>query len=316
MFLDELYRTQQGVRWIIKGALVLLLLLTLTAYLGTLNPYFELTTHFRVQYLALALFSLPFLLSFSQWFTLAFMIVILNGITIIPLYSAPATHSEGVHIKLLLANVHYLNKRYSELIQLLKTERPTIAVIQEATQVWKQQLAHLKTLWPYHYSTSDSGVFGITLLSQIAMDSSAIVVLSRSGREGILAHFTVDGKPLALLTLHPLPPYDPTFLQYRNQQLANAEKILSQISTPKIVMGDLNATPWSPYYRQLLKGSGLRNTRQGFGILPTWPSWSLLDGLRIPIDHCLVSSTIEVIDIKTAQIKGSDHLSLVIDIAV
>jgi len=81
-------------------------------------------------------------------------------------------------------------------------------------------------------------------------------------------------------------------------------------------MGDLNATPWSPYYRQLLKGSGLRNTRQGFGILPTWPSWSLLDGLRIPIDHCLVSSTIEVIDIKTAQIKGSDHLSLVIDIAV
>ncbi|MDY6991852.1 MAG: endonuclease/exonuclease/phosphatase family protein [Pseudomonadota bacterium] len=303
-------------RWVIKGALLLLLLLTLTAYLGTFNPYFELTTHFRVQYLALALFSLPFLLGSSQWLTLAFMIVILNGITIVPLYSAPATHPEGVHIKLLLANVHYLNKRYSELIQLIETEHPTIAVIQEATQTWKQQLTRLNTLWPYRYSTSDSGVFGIILLSQITIDSSAVVVLSRSGREGILAHFSVDGKALALLTIHPLPPYDPTFLQYRNQQLANAEKILTPISTPKIVMGDLNVTPWSPYYRQLLKGSGLRNARKGFGILPTWPSWSLLDGLRIPIDHCLVNSAIEVINIKTIPIIGSDHLSLVIDIAV
>lgn len=62
--------------------------------------------------------------------------------------------------------------------------------------------------------------------------------------------------------------------------------------------------------------SGLRNARQGFGILPTWPRWSLLDGLRIPIDHCLVSSTIAVIAIKTTPISGSDHLSLVIDIAV
>ena len=81
-------------------------------------------------------------------------------------------------------------------------------------------------------------------------------------------------------------------------------------------------TMWSPYYRLLVRKTGLRNTRKGFGILPTWPTkgtYQILPGwltslFRIPIDHCLISHGLDTSNIYTGSSTGSDHKPLIVDL--
>ena len=46
----------------------------------------------------------------------------------------------------------------------------------------------------------------------------------------------------------------------------------------------------------------------------TWPSGLIL--LRIPIDYCLVSEGIGVMDVQVGPDIGSDHFPLIVDLLV
>jgi endonuclease/exonuclease/phosphatase (EEP) superfamily protein YafD len=84
-----------------------------------------------------------------------------------------------------------------------------------------------------------------------------------------------------------------------------------------IIAGDLNVSMWSPFYRSLIKRSGLHNARQGFGILPTQsgisPQFAIFSA---PIDHCLVSSDIQVKNFRLGRHIGSDHLPIIADLFI
>jgi endonuclease/exonuclease/phosphatase family metal-dependent hydrolase len=99
------------------------------------------------------------------------------------------------------------------------------------------------------------------------------------------------------------------------------------VNNPVVIAGDLNITMWSPYYKRFISKTGLRNARQGFGILPSWPvkttyphyskippfmSWLI----SIPIDHCLISPELKVSKIRTGANVNSDHLPLIIDLVI
>jgi endonuclease/exonuclease/phosphatase (EEP) superfamily protein YafD len=71
---------------------------------------------------------------------------------------------------------------------------------------------------------------------------------------------------------------------------------------------------WSPYYRKLVRDSGLRNARKGFGIIPTWPCG--IPMMSIPLDHCLTSPSLQVNAIKRGKQVGSDHFPIIVDLAV
>jgi endonuclease/exonuclease/phosphatase (EEP) superfamily protein YafD len=84
-------------------------------------------------------------------------------------------------------------------------------------------------------------------------------------------------------------------------------------SGPVVVAGDLNMSPWSPFFSRLVKASGLTDSEPGFGFQPTWPTYQPI--LYLPLDHVLVSRDVIVADRRTAADVGSDHLPVVIDIA-
>jgi endonuclease/exonuclease/phosphatase (EEP) superfamily protein YafD len=92
--------------------------------------------------------------------------------------------------------------------------------------------------------------------------------------------------------------------------------MVQALPTPKILVGDLNTSLWSPYYAHLIRQTGLDNARRGFGLLPTWPAYMPWPFLMIPIDHCLVSPDIGVIKMRTGRNIGSDHLPIVVDMVV
>ncbi len=99
-----------------------------------------------------------------------------------------------------------------------------------------------------------------------------------------------------------------------DKQFAAIGEYAAQVKNPVVVVGDLNTTMWSPFYKSMVKTARLRNARSGFGILPTWPTFMPL--LSIPIDHLLVSKEIGVLKVHTGRYVGSDHLPLITDLII
>ena len=106
-----------------------------------------------------------------------------------------------------------------------------------------------------------------------------------------------------ILALHPTTTV--TAWKFKNRkQFAEAAKIMKATKRPKLLVGDLNVTMWSPYFQRLLRDSGLRDARRGYGLQTTWPV-PLPSFLRLAIDHCLVSEEWFVQAITTGANTGS-----------
>ena len=79
---------------------------------------------------------------------------------------------------------------------------------------------------------------------------------------------------------------------------------------PVIVIGDLNATPWSEGFRLLAGPADLANSQEGFGYAASWPARLPPFG-RIPIDHALHSRDLTVTDRELGPgTAASDHRPL------
>jgi len=151
------------------------------------------------------------------------------------------------------------------------------------------------------------------VISKIAFDNSDILFLGKSGFPTIICKLIINNQPLTLIATHPCSPAGRHNYYLRNDQLNSISERIKQISGPLILVGDLNITMWSNDYKKFISKAGLYNARKGFGILPSWPA-AFPYPLRIPIDHCLLSSDLKVKEIKLADNIGSDHLPVIIDI--
>ena len=80
------------------------------------------------------------------------------------------------------------------------------------------------------------------------------------------------------------------------------------------VVGDLNASPWSWSFGRLTDGGALRNSQIGFGLQPTFSANSNVL-FRVPIDHLLHSGDLTVVDRRLGDSLGSDHFSLIVELA-
>lgn len=67
------------------------------------------------------------------------------------------------------------------------------------------------------------------------------------------------------------------------------------------------------FFRRLLARSGLIDTLRGRGYQPTWPGHFV--PLWIPLDHCLVSPDLTVLDRRVGPHVGSDHRPVIVDLA-
>jgi endonuclease/exonuclease/phosphatase (EEP) superfamily protein YafD len=75
-----------------------------------------------------------------------------------------------------------------------------------------------------------------------------------------------------------------------------------------LLVGDLNVTPFSPYFSDLLAQTGMEDARRVYGFHGTWPTWMPL--LQISIDHCIADPQLEVMRVARGPDVGSDHYPL------
>ena len=119
-------------------------------------------------------------------------------------------------------------------------------------------------------------------------------------------------KPIAIYALHTLPPMSRSFQEQRNFELS----VLALYAQPSpdihvIAEGDWNITPYSPWFRDLLKKTDLNYQSYGLFLDPTWPSFMPLAMLRIPIDQILFSNGLIQTGKYVGPSTGSDHHALI-----
>jgi endonuclease/exonuclease/phosphatase family metal-dependent hydrolase len=117
-----------------------------------------------------------------------------------------------------------------------------------------------------------------------------------------------------VFAVHASWPVQPGSAARRNRELAHIARLAQARSTPLVVLGGLNISPFSPRFGQLLADSGLRSAAEGFGWQPTWPAF--LPPAGIQIDHELVSAGIAVRSFRRGPTDGSDHRPSVADLVL
>lgn len=295
---------------------ILLLVFSLAPLFSGIAWYLDLFTHFRFQYLIIAMvLAIGFwVLKQKVYAALAVLLILFNAVYVIPIYTQKPGESSGVQdktIKLFHINVLTSNTQYERLIEQVLSEDPDVVLLQEVDALWMTQLDVLRDKYQHQIEEPRADNFGLALFSRVSISDYEIHLWSDFEIPNIAAEFNLDGVAFRMVATHPPPPVNQLYFDARNSQFESIAALLKSDEMPTIVMGDLNTTMWSDSYQILLSETGLRNASDGFGFIPTWPT-NLLP-MMIPIDHCLVSEEFRVVDIRTVEGVGSDHLPLVVE---
>jgi len=282
--------------------------------------FFELFSHFRVQYfIVLAACGVIYVGGRKYREAILVIAFALVNFSFIDAYrvetpvQASVTSNQKRTLRAVLVNVNHNNQAYGEVNRFIRSTNADFIILLEVTKAWMKSLNPLRKYYPYTKSEAN-GPGGIALLSRIPFDGATIGVIGGIGLPSIIARFSIDGERLTLIGTHPYSPVSRRRAENRDQQLTEVAKFISHQADPILLLGDLNTSPWSPIFKDFLRGAGLRDSREGFGLQPSWPTW--FPPAWIPIDHVLVSSNVTVYDRKIERDIGSDHYPVVVDFSV
>jgi endonuclease/exonuclease/phosphatase (EEP) superfamily protein YafD len=307
-------------RWVIAG-IVIVAPCSLTACLPFSAPLIDLPSHFIVQYLlgiiVLAALGRYARLGWKSWLALGISAALCLYLLVpwLPL-SDPATPAHGKPLRLLQANILFLNKDPARFKQLILDEKPDIIIMAEANSAFVKMLTGLRNNYPYQsILPDDHGSDGIGVVSRLPLKDLRNVVWPGAEMPSQIFSFTWDKQQVHFVNIHtPNPIGD---VPGRDATFAGFEKEISRLKGPVIVAGDFNATPWCPALRGIMsRNPRLHNAREGRGLFQSWPTFLPPFVLRIPIDQTLFSDEFTVIDYHLGPDIGSDHLPLVSTLAL
>ena len=198
------------------------------------------------------------------------------------------------------ANVHLRTPTPARLIAWIEAAPVDALVLLEVTPRYARALAD----WPdYPHRVVEPGEdpFGIAVLSRHPFAAARVL---RDGR-GIAAIEVEIAAPqgcVALRAIHPMPPISPGEQRARDRFLAAVAEAMAGRDRPSLIVGDFNATPWSPGFAAFAAAGWRRAT----GLAPTWPVGGA-GVIGIPIDHVVASRHWRRIDAQRGPDLGSDH---------
>ncbi|WP_117881454.1 endonuclease/exonuclease/phosphatase family protein [Aureibaculum luteum] len=205
------------------------------------------------------------------------------------------------------------NNDSEKVIDFIKTKSPDILILLEYNQKWKSALSDITEQYTFKKWVLRNDNFGIGYYSKIASEMS-VLNFDSSKVPSILASLKIDDKPIDLIATHPFPPMGKRNFDIRNAHFKNLAKKRKELSENLIVIGDLNTSSYSKHFKDLLLNTNLKDSRNGLGILPTWPTMFTI--LNTTLDHALISKAISVIDRGTGPNIGSDHLPIFMEFRI
>lgn len=294
----------------------------------------ELFTHFMLQY-AVASLTLtllyPLLRADKTRCLIAAFLFLAFSIPVLQAFWPGQVHRGDRYedITLLQFNVNYSNPNMEKLAgwinnyatidrnvkSTVEKTQPDIVVLQETGADLIAKLESLKQQYPYHLlSPKDGGAFGSAIYSKLPIIASKRLHLPDNGwneYSTLTLSTPTYHMHVQLTELHAVNPTGTRKARQRNHELEQiATILLQQNNMHKILVGDLNISPYSPWFRRLERQSGLSNAMRGVSLMPTWPSFMPFF-MRIPIDQLLVSAPIEILSRTVEHDMDSDHLPVI-----
>lgn len=305
-------------------ALVLAVCVTAATLVGTLAQQWwigELLSHPRPQYALILLCCLPLIVArFHQLGWLVLIPLLLNLITFAPLYFSKPLPVSAPSFTALHYNLDATLPDHTVAFTYLRNHPVDILLLQELTPELENNLATALPQYQIVYSQPMKNTHGSAFLlanhSDIQVISANVVNLPHySPRPMIAALLNIRGREVALLSLHVTRSRNAGTSAFQQTELAAvAAWSRAQQTYPGrtvLIIGDFNTTPWSARFHQLKKEGLLLSSESGYGVQSTWPAY-LPPVLGIPIDLCLYSQGIAIVDRYIGSFLGGDHRPLFI----
>lgn len=305
-------------RFLIRAAFVIVSAGSLIALLGEQFWVAELFTHFRLYYVLIqALLTLIFLYSGHRKLMAMTVLLALPNVWVVGPYLMPemvsmgdagATVNVDTGITMAVLNVHYQNDGYTQVADYLRERDPDIIIISEFTSAWQDALDFLRESHSHVLAEARSGHWGHAVFSRLPFADAELINLANT--DAVHARFVIEvgEMPLEVFAVHLFAPTSPVLAHNRNLQLEDLADRLVASPHRRLVVGDMNLTPYSPYFDRFTERSGLQDARRVDGIHITWPASAL--PIWIPIDHALADPAANVARVRTGPDVGSDHFPL------
>ncbi len=283
---------------------------TVVSLLGRFHWLFELTAHFRPQYVVVLMISAAAgLVAKERRPAAAFGAAAALNVLLSPAaWPWPGTAGAAApEFQLLAANVNSANRAHDLELDLIASRQPDAVILMELDDAWVDALHSLDEQYVHQVVQPRSDNFGIGLWSRLPLEDAAVVRLGGAGVPSVLARAVTARGPVWVLATHPVPPSGGEMSEMRNEQLAAIASLVDTLRGHVVVAGDLNTTPWSPHFRDLVSGGGLRGARSVRGLY-TWPVG--MPVLMVQLDHCLHTDGLVASRLRVLPSIGSDHFPL------
>jgi len=315
-------RLLQNQNLILQVALLLIVTFTI---LADLMPGFylaEMLGHFRLHYiLALVILGFLYLRQGRYLFFVCASICLLLNVSRLSDYfpigakqSIAMSENKAQEITLLYANIYRDNGSKDDVVEFFRKSGADVIAVVEATENWTAALDGLGERYPYRHFYAREDNFGLAVMSRIQILSSEQIRPGNIGKPTMRFRLDVDSGSFEILLTHAFPPMSLGGFRERNQQLIELASLAASEPDIHILLGDMNVTPWSSVFREVLRVSKFRDAREGLGYRATWPS--VLGPLGLPIDQLLLGKDVSLVNMHPVHIPGSDHRGLFARIAV
>jgi endonuclease/exonuclease/phosphatase (EEP) superfamily protein YafD len=218
-------------------------------------------------------------------------------------------------LRLISANLRHGGADPAALEDLIERENAAIVAVQELGPALAETLGRLLPHGKLE-PTPDGLGLGVALRRPAVVERLPLPV-----RDARVARLETEDWPeldgrIEILNVHIAAPHTRDWHR-RGGQVARLEAYLEKVPGPRVLVGDLNATPLWPVYRRLTArlddGARIVAARAGRAPRRTWgPTEGAPRLLRI--DHVLVDA-VEVHDVRVVSLRGSDHSAVVVDLA-
>lgn len=226
------------------------------------------------------------------------------------------TKNARMHIEVGFFNKYYYNENLTPIIdEVIERNLDIFGMAEISEEEYQTLREEIAMPYTYYENCHCHNIMGdpVAIFSQYPLEE---IKTGRLGRIGSIEAKIIlpDGRDIQVITTHPDAPMNTKFFKSRNEQIENLDILLQNYrDTPLLLIGDLNISPWSPRYKELLaKNPFLKDSARGFGLPSTWgPGF-----IRTKIDHILVSQGIGVKNFQTVHIPGSDHDMIHVSLAL
>lgn len=222
----------------------------------------------------------------------------------------------GSSFSLLFANVLMDNRNAAKLKEVISEIDPDIILTVETNDWWREQLKGFERTHRHTVQQPQENTYGMLLYSRLELLNPEVKFLVQDDVPSIHTRVSLpSGKEVELRCLHPRPPF-PTEDERsteRDAELLIVGKEAKGLSSPVVVLGDLNDVAWSRTNYLFQDISGLLDPRIGRGFYHTFHA--KYPFIRFPLDHFFHSNHFRLVDFRRLAYFGSDHFPVYIKLS-